>query len=303
MRIATLRSIALILCVLPILPVHTLAQSVANNTEAPQQQMDGDDAAKPQKNSTPVTCGYSHIVRCLKDLGQDQVGIWTSPLRAQPRDAIWLVPFAAATGVAIHYDPQAQQNLGVNQNRINASKTISQFGSPYATFGGAAGIYFLGIAKQNEHFAETGRLGAEAVLDASIVTEAIKLATNRERPYQGLGQGGFWPQGTRSYTLDGSFISGHAAASWALARVIASQYPSRPIQIGAYAFALAISASRVTAREHFPSDVLVGATFGYLIGGYVLHHHALEYEDLSFSFAPMMDASSRTYGLRLNITP
>ena len=38
----------------------------------------------------------------------------------------------------------------------------------------------------------------------------------------------------------------------------------------AYAFALAISASPVTSRQHFPSDVLVGGTFGYLIGGYVV---------------------------------
>jgi len=45
--------------------------------------------------------------------------------------------------------------------------------------------------------------------------------------------------------------------SFALARVIASEYQSKPVQVAAYAFALAISASRVTARQHFPSDVLV----------------------------------------------
>jgi membrane-associated phospholipid phosphatase len=303
MRITPLPSMVLVLCVLAILPMQTRAQSVESIPEAPQHQVDGNNAAKPRKDPTPATCGYSHLVRCLKDLGQDQISVWTSPLRAQPVDAIWLIPFGAATGVAIYYDPQAQQGLGINLNRINASKTVSQFGSPYATFGAAAGIYLFGIAKHNEHLAETGRLGAEAVLDASIVAEGIKLATNRERPYQGLGQGGFWPHGTSSFTVDGSFPSGHAAASWALARVIASQYPSRPIQIGAYAFALAISASRVTAREHFPSDVLVGATFGYLIGGYVLHHHALEYQDFSVSLLPIMDSASRTYGLRLDIVP
>lgn len=303
MRIASVRSIILILALPLVFPMQSRAQDVGSTADAPQQQAGGNNAGKPQKNSTPATCGYSHIVRCLKDLGGDQASIWTCPLRAQPSDAAWLIPFGAATGVAIHYDPQAQQDLGINPSRINASKTISQFGSPYATFGAAAGIYFFGIAKHKEHLAETGRLGAEAILDASIVTEVIKLATNRERPYQGLGQGGFWPRGTSSYSVDGSFPSGHAAASWALARVIASQYPSRPVQIAAYAFAIAISASRVTSREHFPSDVLVGSTFGYLIGGYVIRHHALEYQDWSVSFLPIMDSASRTYGLRLNITP
>ena len=132
-------------------------------------------------------------------------------------------------------------------------------------------LYFLLLVlTRNEHLAETGRLGAEAVADVSLVVEGLKLAMNRERPNEGNGQGGFWPHGTRSDELDGSFPSGHAAASFALARVIASEYPSKPVQLAAYAFVLAISASRVTSRQHFPSDVLVGGTFGYLIGGYVV---------------------------------
>ena len=73
------------------------------------------------------------------------------------------------------------------------------------------GLYFLGLGTHNGHLAETGRLGAEAVVDASLVAAALKLATNRERPNEGNGQGGFWPHGTRSYELDGSFPSGHAA--------------------------------------------------------------------------------------------
>ena len=43
-------------------------------------------------------------------------------------------------------------------------------------------------------------LGAEAVVDASIVAGAIKLATNRERPDHGDGTGGFWPHGSIDYT-------------------------------------------------------------------------------------------------------
>jgi hypothetical protein len=34
------------------------------------------------------------------------------------------------------------------------------------------------------------------------------------------------------------FLLGHAAESFALARVIASEYPSKPVQIAAYAFCL-----------------------------------------------------------------
>ncbi len=283
---------------LPSEPVHQArpvsGPSPASNQASPDQH---------QPTTESVVCGVGHLGQCLEDIGRDQIGIWTSPLRIAPRDAIWLVPFAGATGVALHYDAQALQNLGIDQSRIDRSNTISAFGSPYATFGGAAGLYFLGLGTHSEHLAETGRLGAEAVADASLVVEALKLATNRERPNEGNGQGDFWPHGTRSYGLDGAFPSGHAAASFALARVIASEYPTKPVQLAAYAFALAISASRVTARQHFPSDVLVGGTFGYLIGGYVVRHHAGENLSAAISFVPVVDLPTHTFGASIDLRP
>jgi membrane-associated phospholipid phosphatase len=182
-------------------------------------------------------------------------------LRIAPRGAFWLVPLAFGTGVALHYDAQAQHELGIDKTRIDTSNTISAVGL-YGSIAGAGGLYLLGSATQNDHLAEMGRLGEEAIVNSLLVVEAMKLVTNRERPDEWNGQGGFWPHGTRSYELDGSFPSGHAAASWALARVIASEYPTKPVQIAAYAFALAVSASRETARRHFPSDMLVGGPLG-----------------------------------------
>jgi membrane-associated phospholipid phosphatase len=275
------------------------AKSVPGASQGPDQA--SEDQQQPSSQS--VICGVTHLGQCLKDIGRDQAGIWTSPLHIAPRDALWLLPFAGATGIALHYDAQAQQNLGIDKSRIDTSNVISGFGSTYATLGGAAGLYFIGLGTHNAHVAETGRLGAEAVIDATLVVEALKLATNRERPNEGNGQGGFWPHGTRSYEVDGSFPSGHAAESFALARVIASEYPSKPVQLAAYAFALAISASRVTARQHFPSDVLVGGTVGYLIGGYVVRHHAAENVGSGFSFTPVMDLSTHTFGASIELQP
>jgi len=275
------------------------AQSVSGSS--PSTDQPSEDQQQP--STKPTICGVTHLGQCLKDIGHDQAGIWTSPLRIQPRDAFWLVPFAAGTGVALHYDAQAQQNLGIDKSRIDTSNTISGFGSSYVLLGGATGFYFLGLGTHNQHLAETGRLGAEAVLDSFLVVEALKLATNRERPNEGNGQGGFWPHGTRSYELDGSFPSGHATETFALARVIASEYPRKPVQLAAYAFALAISVSRVTARQHFPSDVLVGGTFGYLIGGYVVRHHAAGNDESTLFIAPIMEQSTRTFGLRVDIVP
>jgi hypothetical protein len=274
---------------------------VSAGSTSPDQNKPAQSAVHDSAQA-PITCGITHPGQCLKDVGHDQVGVWTSPLRIKPRDAFWLVPFAAATGVALHYDAQAQQELGIDKTRIDASNTISDVGL-YGSMGGAGGLYLLGLATHNSHLAETGRLGEEAIADGLLVVEALKLATNRERPDEGNGRGGFWPHGTRNYEPDGSFSSGHAIASWAFAEVIASEYPSKPVQFGAYAFALAISASRVTARRHFPSDVIVGSTFGYLIGRYVVHHHAAGGQGSALMITPMMEESTRTYGLHMEFTP
>ena len=281
-------------------PVREENQDVQASSGAPVPH--GQATDDPQQSSPPaVVCGPTHLVRCLKDVAQDQAGIWTSPFRIQSRDAFWLVPFAGATAAAIHYDVKAQQELGVDRSRIDTSNTISQFGSTYATIGASGTLYVVGRLTHNDHLAETGRLGAEAVIDASLVAEALKLATNRQRPDEGTGTGGFWAQGTR--TFSDSFPSGHAIGSWALARVVASEYPNKPTQIGVYALATAISVSRVTARKHFPSDALVGSVFGYLIGGYVVRHRAAQNVDSGFSFIPLADVSTHTFGASIDLRP
>jgi membrane-associated phospholipid phosphatase len=288
--------------------------AVAQTTDSPGGQVHGAQSAsgtstssdqasedRQQPSTSSVICGPGHLGRCLKDIALDQAGIWTSPLRLQSTDALWLLPFAGATAVAIHYDPRAQQELGIDKTRIDVSNTISAFGSTYATIGAGGTVYLIGRLTHNDHLSETGRLGTEAVIDASLIAEALKLATNRERPDQGNGTGGFWPHGTR--TFSDSFPSGHAIGSWALARVIAAEYPNKPTQIGVYAFATAISVSRVTSLKHFPSDALVGSVLGYLIGGYVVRHHAGQDFESGLSFIPTVDVSTHTFGASVELQP
>ena len=71
--------------------------------------------------------------------------------------------------------------------------------------------------------------------------------------------------------------------------MIAAEYPNKPTQICAYAFATTISVVRVTALKHFPSDALVGSVLGYLIGGYVIRHHAGQDFQDGLSFVPTVN--------------
>ena len=59
----------------------------------------------------------------------------------------------------------------------------------------------------------------------------------------------------------------------------------------------------MTSKKHFPSDALVGSVFGYLIGGYVVRHHAAQNVDSGFSFVPVADLSTHTFGASIELRP
>jgi membrane-associated phospholipid phosphatase len=134
-------------------------------------------------------------------------------------------------------------------------------------------MFGVGHLRHNERMTETGLLGSEAMVDAVAVDEVVKLCAFRERPNVDNAQGKFF---IGSAGLDSSFISEHSIIAWSSAAVIAGEYHSKWVQLGVYTLAAGVSATRVMGREHFPSDVLLGAASGWLIGHYVFraHHHA-----------------------------
>jgi hypothetical protein len=60
------------------------AQPVSGSSPSSSDQV-SEDSQQPSTQSR--ICGVTHLGQCLKDIGQDQAGIWTSPLRVQQRDA------------------------------------------------------------------------------------------------------------------------------------------------------------------------------------------------------------------------
>lgn len=261
-------------------------------------------AAVDNTNYNPVRCDIGSLGRCIKDLLGDQAGIWTSPLRIRKRDLIWLLPLGAATGAALATDSRASAALGFTAtNRIRYSKDFSDVmeDTAWAT---AGGIYIIGKITHNEHARETGVLSVEAAIDATIVAEVLKLATDRLRPNVPPNTGPFWQDST--YTTNGSFPSGHSVAVFSVAKVISDETPGNVwLHIGLYLAAAATAVTRVTAQEHFPSDVLVGSAIGYLVGGYVYRHHSAAdgREGTPVQILPFTDAFTHSMGLAVSIDP
>ena len=133
-------------------------------------------------------------------------------------------------------------------------------------------IYGIGHIHHDEHATETGILGGEAILRQHCVdNEVLKIVAHARAALPSNDAKGKFFQS--SVGIDSSFPSNHAIVAWSSAAVIASEYPGSLTQITAYGLATGVSVSRVLARQHFPSDVLVGSAVGWMIGRYVVHRH------------------------------
>lgn len=243
-------------------------------------------------------CDIRSLQVCAHHILQDEGHILTSPIHARPKDLLWIAPLGVATAVAIHYDSQALQKLGTDPTTQNRFEQISNAGGAYIPAGVIVAGYAFGAWQKDDYLKQTAVLAGESIVDGLILNEGLKFAIDRQTPSQGDRTGQFWPHGFRGWPDGQSMPSGHSMTAWNLAHVISSRYPSWHTRLIMYSLAATVSASRVVARKHFPSDVLVGGSIGYLVGGYVVHARG----DASKSFSLSMVNTPNGRGLQLNYT-
>jgi membrane-associated phospholipid phosphatase len=235
------------------------------STSAPRQNKTGGADADAIPEAPSPSEPQNKITSFPRAFLHDQFGMWTSPRRARLTDATWLVPLGGFSAALFATDSDFSRHLSNNPNTLSRYRHFSDYGV-YSMAGGAGGLYLLGLLGQNDHQRETGFLSEEAAVDSLFATEILKYATRRQRPFQDGGSGQFWKGGT-------SFPAAHAAAAWSIASMVAHEYPNPFVNFLSYGMATAISASRIAAKQHFPSDVLIGSAIGYLVSSYVYAQH------------------------------
>jgi len=201
----------------------------------------------------------------LKHLAQDQAEFWTTPARFRVKDLKWLAPFAGATAAFIASDSWFSRQVPSNSTDLNRSLRISDY-STYSLIGLGGAAYLFGHVTNNDHLQEAGLLSGEAAINSTAVAYLFKEVTQRQRPYQDDGNGSFFQGGA-------SFPSEHSAIAWSIASVWAHEYPGWLSQTAAYGLASAVTLTRVTAKQHFPSDVIVGSALGWYFGRSVYRAH------------------------------
>ncbi len=129
-----------------------------------------------------------------------------------------------------------------------------------------AGMLVYGIIKHDKPTRRKAYEVIGSIAIASVVSEGLKYAVNRERPGE-KHPGVIFPYKEEHGK---SFPSGHTTLAFATATSLALEYKKWYVVVPAYVWATGVAYSRVYLGVHYPSDVLGGAVVG--AGSALLSH-------------------------------
>jgi membrane-associated phospholipid phosphatase len=196
--------------------------------------------APPADAPGSVSDGRRTLGRLPANLGRATIGVFHQD------NLLPLVAGGAATGIASIWDEDVRKAA----QPYGWGESLETAGGPIWSTAFVVGMFTAGRLSHGARF----RAMTYDMLDAAIVnfayTGLLKVAVGRERPN---GQN------------DRSFPSGHASNAFALAAVAEKHYGWK-LGVPAYVVAGLVGASRIQQDKHYLSDVVAGATLGYIVG-------------------------------------
>jgi len=133
----------------------------------------------------------------------------------------------------------------------------------------ALGMYVVGRASRHTGVATAGADLIDAQIVNGVLTQGLKVATDRRRPNGGAH----------------AFPSGHTSATFATAEVIREHYGWR-WGVPLYAVGGYVSVSRMVDNKHWASDVIFGTAIGIVSGRAASFGHRQQRISVSPSFLP-----------------
>jgi len=139
---------------------------------------------------------------------------------------------------------------------------LARLGSGAVLAGLSLLLLVLGRLHRQAGIFAAGWQGLIAHGAAALLTQVLKHTIGRPRPRMTHG-GGFEFGPSFDSGLD-SFPSGHSAASFAVATVLARHFPR--LRWVVFPAAALIACSRIWRGSHFPTDVMTGVVIGVCVG-------------------------------------
>jgi len=196
---------------------------------------------------------------------EDQKELYRAPFKESnfKWDALELV----GTGSLIAADRHIEKHIGNAHYQFYQDASNIGIGGLSAAL---AGVWIYGLKAENHrHARETGFLTLEALIDTFLIYTPMQLIAARQRPGEGNGNGDFW----KHHAINTSFPGGHAMFTYTMATVLSHEYSQKWVQALAYSAASIVTVSRFMARDHWSSDMFIGAALGIGIGSHVFHAH------------------------------
>lgn len=195
------------------------------------------------------------------------------------RDLVMFLGAAVATTAVAPLDHTVQHAMlaeDVHNDRLlqAGARELAFLGGPGPFVGGAA-LYLVGRTTGSNRVATVGVTLTEGVVLAAGLNGLLKGFSGRALPNAKSTEPGEFSFGRGFHDNNGSFVSfpsGHTAASFAAAAVIANAAhdwnPSaaRVIEPAAYTMATLVAVSRLYQNVHWASDLPLGAAIGIWSG-------------------------------------
>ncbi len=167
------------------------------------------------------------------------------------RESLRLLLAGGGLALAVHGDEnpdnvEALLDRPAFDGGVDAGNT---YGNGALLAGSALALFAAGTALGESNLRGAGGAMARSLVYTGVMVTALKMGVQRTRP-----DGGGW-----------SFPSGHTAAAFAVAPVLAHRFG--PVAaIPAYVLAFGTGLGRMEDRRHYLSDVLAGAAIGLAVG-------------------------------------
>jgi membrane-associated phospholipid phosphatase len=217
------------------------------------------------------------------NLGHNMLEPWS-------KHSLWpLLIGGAATGLSTPFDDNVVRYFDSHPHETWGS-VGKYLGTGVVAVGVSASILGFSRYANGDRFRAGAYDMGQAVVVNFLYTLAIKEAVRRPRP-----------DGADNL----SFPSGHASNAFACATVWAEQYGWKGGLIG-YSAATFVAGSRLASKKHHLSDIVGGATLGYIVGKSVARWDAKPSskpipEKLKVSLSPTSAPDGSGMGLRLDV--
>jgi len=236
------------------------------------------------------------LVCAIKTVGSDIAYVFTAPLRMTTRGGVKLLALSAlTTGFVFRADDKIDEELAREGYEFSSQpfRQFAKLGQVYDdikpvnfAIGLTATTFVSGLALRDKKLLQTSRLLVETVVLTQLFTSWSKGIFGRARPYVNHG-----PRDFNFFKFDKSedfksMPSGHVSSAFALMTVIAKQYDRWYVEIPTYTFAVSVAFQRMTTRNHWASDTIVGSALGYWVGSTLVKKQRQPSKSPALNFYP-----------------